>query len=322
MRRVNFKIIVVTVVVFLFLLSSTSQTQVITPSQPQRVTPGAAVPEMAVSLPDLVITNYRMQPPQPTSQDKVLIYFDIKNIGSIPASFPKGATIWRMEGYKDGNSLGMETRYLEVSNGMTIQPQSSIQRALTLAPGGGMVSPWTSGGMMGLSPGAYQIIVKVDPFNAVKEFSEKNNMYVSNFNVPRFTESIKATPPSNVQKDWRLSQQNAINVARELQNYDCSRGLTTNIETELKLSDKTMNTAEQLLSKKPINRQIAGPIVEDLSTHIKILENLIEGVRNKKQECQTTFENFDQKANQLVSILSSVLKSMKEMQEGVIRNML
>jgi len=34
----------------------------------------------------------------------------------------------------------------------------------------------------------------------------------------------------------------------------------------------------------------------------------------------TMFENFDQKINQLFDILSTVLKSMKEMESSVIRN--
>jgi hypothetical protein len=46
-----------------------------------------------------------------------------------------------------------------------------------------------------------------------------------------------------------------------------------------------------------------------------------DSVRNKRQEDQTAFENFDQKSNQLFNILSTVMKSMKEMQAGVTRNM-
>ena len=34
------------------------------------------------------------------------------------------------------------------------------------------------------------------------------------------------------------------------------------------------------------------------------------------------FENFDQKTNQLISMLSTVLKSMKEMNSAVTRNLL
>ncbi len=60
----------------------------------------------------------------------------------------------------------------------------------------------------------------------------------------------------------------------------------------------------------------------NLSIKIKTLENDMEETRNKRQESQTMFENFDQKANQLFNILSSVMKSMKEMRSGVIRNLL
>jgi len=310
MKKILMNLIVLAIFLPLLFLSSFSQGQVVNPSQRQRAPLGTAAPEVAVSLPDLVVTHYRMQPPRPTSKDNLLIYLDIKNIGSSPASFPKGTTIWRIEGYRDGKSLGMETRYLEVSNGMIIQPQSLIQRTTTLASATGFYA------------GAYKVIVKVDPFNAVKEISKNNNIYVSSFNVSRFPDSVKATNPSIAQRDWRLSQQNAQNVIREFKNYDCLRGPATKIEAELKSTEKTMINAEQLMSKKPINKEIAGPIVEDLSTRIKILENLMEEVRNKRQECVTVFENFDQKANQLYNLLSSVMKAMKEMEEGTIRNLL
>jgi chaperonin cofactor prefoldin len=326
MKKKLMNLIVLVIFLLLLFLSSFSQGQVANPSQRQRPPLGTAAPEVAVSLPDLVVTNYRMQPLQPTSKDDVRIYFDIKNVGSIPASFPNGTTIWRIEGYRDGKSLGMETRYLEVSNGMVIQPKFIIQRTTTLAsavaPVQGGPGGLSRGGPIGLSPGAYQIIVKVDPFNAVREISENNNIFVGSFNVPRFTESVKATHSSIAQRDWRLSQQNAVNAARELQNCDCVRMLVTNIETELKLSEKTMNTAEQLLGKKPINRQVADPIVADLSARRKILEDSMETIKNKRQECMTQFENFDQKANQLFNLLSSVLKAMKEMEQSTIRNIL
>jgi hypothetical protein len=60
---------------------------------------------------------------------------------------------------------------------------------------------------------------------------------------------------------------------------------------------------------------------------------LIEGFRNVDKDNlsaiqtigetgETAFQNFDQKSNQLFNILSTVMKSMKEMQEGVTRNTL
>jgi hypothetical protein len=36
----------------------------------------------------------------------------------------------------------------------------------------------------------------------------------------------------------------------------------------------------------------------------------------------TSFENFDQKTNQLFNILSTVMKNMKEEQAGITRNIL
>lgn len=46
----------------------------------------------------------------------------------------------------------------------------------------------------------------------------------------------------------------------------------------------------------------------------------LEEVRNRRQEFQTMFENFDQKTNQLFNILSTVLKTMKEMESSIARN--
>lgn len=62
-----------------------------------------------------------------------------------------------------------------------------------------------------------------------------------------------------------------------------------------------------------------GPQLSDQQEHldgvaatIRNLETDTEEVRNKRSELQTSFENFDQKANQLFNVLSTVLKSMKD----------
>jgi hypothetical protein len=62
--------------------------------------------------------------------------------------------------------------------------------------------------------------------------------------------------------------------------------------------------------------------VAEISKSIKGLESRAEETRNKRQEYQTMFENFDQKANQLFNILSTVMKNMKETQSGIVRNLL
>lgn len=55
---------------------------------------------------------------------------------------------------------------------------------------------------------------------------------------------------------------------------------------------------------------------------IKVQNTTLEELREKREEFTTAFENFDQKANQLFNILSTVMKNMKETQSGIIRNLL
>jgi len=59
-----------------------------------------------------------------------------------------------------------------------------------------------------------------------------------------------------------------------------------------------------------------------LNNRIKEVESMQETVRNKRQMASTSFQNFDQKSNQLYNLISSVMKSMNEMRSGTVRNML
>ena len=59
-----------------------------------------------------------------------------------------------------------------------------------------------------------------------------------------------------------------------------------------------------------------------LNSRIKIVESNEETVRNERQEYTTMFENFDQKANQLFKILSSVMKYMNVTRTSITRNLL
>ena len=61
----------------------------------------------------------------------------------------------------------------------------------------------------------------------------------------------------------------------------------------------------------------------------KVLDTLGEVLKERKEkegeeeeETPTYFENFDQKANQLYNLLSSVMKAMNEMRMGTVRNIL
>jgi hypothetical protein len=55
---------------------------------------------------------------------------------------------------------------------------------------------------------------------------------------------------------------------------------------------------------------------------IRQLQQMEGQVRNRRQNASTAFQNFDQKANQLYNLLSSVMKAMNEMRMGTVRNML
>ena len=59
-----------------------------------------------------------------------------------------------------------------------------------------------------------------------------------------------------------------------------------------------------------------------LNDQIKMLESMQETVRNKRQMASTSFQNLDQKVNQLYNLISSVMKNMNEMRAGTVRNML
>ena len=60
----------------------------------------------------------------------------------------------------------------------------------------------------------------------------------------------------------------------------------------------------------------------DIRQEIKELEKKMEELREKRQEFETAFEDFDQKSNQLINILSTVLKAMKETQSTIARDMM
>jgi hypothetical protein len=86
-----------------------------------------------------------------------------------------------------------------------------------------------------------------------------------------------------------------------------------------------MTAAEAFLNKRPIDSQTAQSVVRNLSTHTQKLDNLMAEFTNTirpniRQQFQTSFENFDQKTNQLFNILSTVLKNQKEMTSGITRN--
>jgi hypothetical protein len=149
-----------------------------------------------------------------------------------------------------------------------------------------------------------------------------------------FKESIQET---NEDKKYFLKKLSMFNdMAEELSGYleyltDMSQELSAKGEGK-KYPEKeyiTIETKRFDLSGVGPDGKLATTKVEDkrverqgLSSEVKNVEGMQETVRNKRQTASTAFQNFDQKANQLYNLLSSVLKSLNDMRMGTTRNML
>jgi hypothetical protein len=68
--------------------------------------------------------------------------------------------------------------------------------------------------------------------------------------------------------------------------------------------------------------RISQIVQNDIKNEIEKVVKYKRQIKYDQNEFTTSFENFDQKANQLFNILSTVLKSMKEMKNAVTRNCL
>lgn len=65
-----------------------------------------------------------------------------------------------------------------------------------------------------------------------------------------------------------------------------------------------------------------GAQEQSLQDALRDIEETMEELRNKRSEYQQAFVGFDDKANQLFNLLSTVLKNEKEMQSGISRSLL
>jgi endonuclease III-like uncharacterized protein len=68
--------------------------------------------------------------------------------------------------------------------------------------------------------------------------------------------------------------------------------------------------------------RISQLIHDDIQSELDSINGIGEDIRTDRQEATRAFENFDQKANQLYNMLSTVMKSMNEMRSAVTRNLL
>lgn len=139
-----------------------------------------------------------------------------------------------------------------------------------------------------------------------------------------FRESIEQTNEDKKHFLEKLTTMNEIseamgNYLKELTNAAASLPCSNEKKVKIKLRRFIMN------DDNSENQEQSTYVIitkEDLDVEISNLVLLLEETRNKRQETATMFENFDQKANQLFNILSTVMKSIKEMNSSVTRNIL
>lgn len=79
---------------------------------------------------------------------------------------------------------------------------------------------------------------------------------------------------------------------------------------------------DELIKTEKGMLRLSQLIQDDIKHEIESISAIAEEVRNDREKATAAFANFDQKTNQLFNVLSTVLKSIKEMQSAVTRNLL
>lgn len=170
--------------------------------------------------------------------------------------------------------------------------------------------------------------------NTMAEFETESQGNVMELLYLVFRDSIKET---NEDKKYFLIKLQSYNaIAESLSDY-----LSELVRDSEDLSNKAIGTEEpdkvtthvtvKTFDTSTVNAEGKGVVKDEeakvvtrsgLNDTIKGVEAQQETVRNQRQMTSTAFQNFDQKSNQLYSLLSSVLKTMREARSGAIRNML
>jgi hypothetical protein len=147
------------------------------------------------------------------------------------------------------------------------------------------------------------------------------------------SESQGIAQSSSSTANWRADYQQAYKHLREHQKYSKNKALLTKIGTELKSSEKTMTAAEQLLSKKPINKQAANSLVKNIDNQTKNLDNLTSALGGEtltttplsstQTSTQLTQQNMlaTQSQQQTLQTISNISKQLHDMRMSIIRNL-
>jgi len=98
------------------------------------------------------------------------------------------------------------------------------------------------------------------------------------------------------------ANQDLKNLALQIQKSNAQAGALSGQQSDIAAQAATL-AAPDSLQMDPVA----------IGAEMKKIEAMQEEVRNKRQMDKTAFQNFDQKANQLYNMLSSVVKTLNEM---------
>ena len=118
-------------------------------------------PQLGIQKPDLIITGFVQDPPNPKAGESWRFEISIKNIGTLDAYFPKGSDV--MATKTSGSFSGISH-----NTNLTISPGDTFKKA-------------QYGGLK--TEGTFPVEFKVDPQNVVNESNENNNGKLGNYTV-------------------------------------------------------------------------------------------------------------------------------------------
>jgi methyl-accepting chemotaxis protein len=124
--------------------------------------------------------------------------------------------------------------------------------------------------------------------------------------------------------EWKSAKSQVLQIAPTY-SYDAKwqanlPKLKANLDKIDTILTKVKNSSDAyMIANKSYFNSLASELLV-LEKYINLVRDESETIRNKRQKARTAFEDFDQKANQLYNLLSSVMKAMNELRMGIIRN--
>ena len=114
-------------------------------------------------------------------------------------------------------------------------------------------------------------------------------------------------------REWNARRAEASKLVGELQADPVLGKATVSFAKEWQALDRLMQKVGTLQIQKRLDAKTAHATANELGTQMKRLESAQEEIRNKRTMDTTAFQNFDQKANQLMSMLTAAVKTMSEL---------